>query len=43
MSSLLDTTIIVDYLRNNSKAVEFLEHNVLSNHFITDIIIYVPY
>jgi hypothetical protein len=34
MSSLIDTTIIVDYLRNNSKAVAFIEQEVLSNQII---------
>ena len=34
MSNLIDTTIIVDYLRNNSKAVEFMEQEVLSNQVV---------
>ena len=34
MSNLIDTTIIVDYLRNKSKAVEFMEQEVLSNQVI---------
>jgi len=34
MSSLIDTTIIVDYLRNNPKAVDFIEQEILSNQVI---------